>query len=285
MALAKHRRTILAAIGAAATFLAPALSPALEQPPLSNEEKRRFLLTADVIRSEASQKGVTGTWRLTLSDGQRTHDACFQSVDIFKLKHKLPDGRIALNFRDSYKYNIAAFELAELLGLVDLIPVTVERKWKGKPGSLSWWITSVGDEKDRIEKGIRPPDVAAWTEEVATSYVFTELIRDTDRNQTNILYTEDGKIWLIDFSRAFRKSTKIRDPVLLSRCERGLFEQLQTVKLDMVEHKLEPFLTPEEIQALCTRRDLIIAHFKNLIAQKGEEQVLYCFPREVNCPG
>ena len=36
-----------------------------------------------------------------------------------------------LNFVDSYKYNIAAYQLAELLGLDDMVPVYVERKWKG----------------------------------------------------------------------------------------------------------------------------------------------------------
>ena len=36
-----------------------------------------------------------------------------------------------LNFVDSYKYNIAAYRLAELLGIDDMLPVYVERKWEG----------------------------------------------------------------------------------------------------------------------------------------------------------
>jgi len=35
---------------------------------------------------------------------------------------------------DSYKYNIAAYALAELLGMEDMLPVYVERKWEGKYG-------------------------------------------------------------------------------------------------------------------------------------------------------
>ena len=44
-------------------------------------------------------------------------------------------GRTEMNFVDSYLYNVAAWELAELLGLADMMPVTVKREWKGKRGS------------------------------------------------------------------------------------------------------------------------------------------------------
>ena len=40
---------------------------------------------------------------------------------------------VELDFVDSYKYNIAAYELAELLGMDDMLPVYVERKWQGRP--------------------------------------------------------------------------------------------------------------------------------------------------------
>jgi hypothetical protein len=49
-----------------------------------------------------------------------------------------------LNFVDSYKFNIAAYQLAELLGLNDMLPVYVERKWHGDTGSLSWWLPGNG---------------------------------------------------------------------------------------------------------------------------------------------
>ena len=41
------------------------------------------------------------------------------------------DGHVEINFVDSYKYNIAAYGIAELLGLDDMMPVYVERKWNG----------------------------------------------------------------------------------------------------------------------------------------------------------
>jgi len=44
------------------------------------------------------------------------------------------DGHTELNFVDSYHYNIAAYELAKLVGMSDVIPVYVERQWNGKKG-------------------------------------------------------------------------------------------------------------------------------------------------------
>ncbi|MGE5723922.1 MAG: hypothetical protein ACM34G_02035, partial [Acidobacteriota bacterium] len=107
---------------------------------LSKEQIKQFLLTAQVIKSKQSSVGITHPFRLTLSDGTITHDASFQAVDEHKSMEELASGRMELNFVDSYKYNIAAYALAELLGIDDMLPVYVERKWDGNKGSLSWWL-------------------------------------------------------------------------------------------------------------------------------------------------
>jgi hypothetical protein len=48
---------------------------------LTKEQIKHFLLTAKIVGSRQSGKGVTHPWRLTLSDGTITHDASFQSID------------------------------------------------------------------------------------------------------------------------------------------------------------------------------------------------------------
>ena len=53
---------------------------------------------------------------------------------------KSSTGRTEINLVDSYKYDIAAYRLAELLGLEDILPVTVERNGEGNWGALSWWL-------------------------------------------------------------------------------------------------------------------------------------------------
>ena len=83
--------------------------------PLSKEQIKHFLQTAEIIKSKQSSKGVTHPWRLTLSDGTLTHDASFQPVDEHRAEMKLESGKVELGFVDSYKYNIAAYRLAEIL--------------------------------------------------------------------------------------------------------------------------------------------------------------------------
>src|SRR6266852_6807212 len=101
-----------------------------DEPTLTKEQIKQFLLTAKVVDSRPAAKGITHTWQLTLSDGALTHDAHFQPIDEHKSEMKLAKGT-ELNFVDSYKYNIAAYALAELLGMDDMLPVYVERKVGG----------------------------------------------------------------------------------------------------------------------------------------------------------
>jgi hypothetical protein len=80
-----------------------------------------------VVKSEHSKKGVTAPWRLTLSDGTLTHYASFQAVDEHRSMARLANGQLEPSFVDSYKYNITAYAMAEMLGLDDMLPVYVER--------------------------------------------------------------------------------------------------------------------------------------------------------------
>ena len=159
-------------------LLASAPAAWAQRPTLTVPQIREFLRMADVIAAEQSSIGVTRPWRLTLSDGTLTHDASFQSVDQRKEVARLGRSR-ELSFVDSYRYNIAAYQLAELVGLGHMVPVTVEREWNGRPGALSWWIDDVTfDEATRQEEGRRPNDVAAWSTQLGRMMVFAELVYD-----------------------------------------------------------------------------------------------------------
>jgi hypothetical protein len=138
------------------------LAVAADEPTLTKEQIKQFLATAKVVNSRQSAKGITGTSRLTLSDGTVTHDASFQAIDEHKSEMKLAMNT-ELNFVDSYKYNIAAYALAELIGMDDMLPVYVERKWAGKTGSLSWWLPVKMDEAERHKQKLTAPDATPGT--------------------------------------------------------------------------------------------------------------------------
>jgi hypothetical protein len=242
---------------------------------LTKDQMREFLLNAKVIRSSQSKKGITNPWHLVLSNGTTTHDGSFQSIDEHKPSMQFGNGQVEYNFVDSYKYNIAAYALAEMLGIEDLLPVYVERKWQGQVGSLSWWLPVKMDEGERLKNKIAAPDSDAWNKQMYRVRVFDSLVYDTDANLTNVLIGEDWKIWRVDFSRAFRLSENLKDPKDLVQCDRQLFARLKALDSNELTQKTKGYLTKLEARAVMARRDKIVAYFNQLIAQKGEGGVLY----------
>ena len=265
------RRLILATV---VCLTCTRIVTASDVPTLTKEQIKQFLLTAKVVKSEQAKKGITQTLRLTLSDGTVTHDASFQKIDEHKPRMELASGT-ELGFVDSYKYNIAAYQLAEILGLDDIVPVYVERKWKGDSGSLSWWLPVKMDEKERVAQKIAVPDPDAWNNQMYKVRVLDQLVYDSDPNLTNVLITNDWKIWRIDFTRAFRLHKELKSASDLAHCDRQLFGKLKALNQDELTEKTKHYLTKDEVKALMARRDKIVEQFQKLIAEKGENEVLY----------
>jgi hypothetical protein len=257
----------------AATQKAPASSSASG---MTEEQEAAFLLNAKVISSKRESKGVTSPYRLTLSDGQVTHEASFQPIDERRPQMQFADGSIEINFKDSYRYNIAGYQLAKLLGLDNMVPVYVERKWRNMRGSMSWRIDDVAmDAGDRMAKHIEAPDPVAWNGQMYKIRVFDELIYNTDPNLTNVLVTKDWSVWLIDFTRAFRLHKDLKDPKNLVKCDRNLLQHLKELDAGQVLAATKDELSKGEVKALMARRDKIVQFFDKEIASKGESAVLY----------
>lgn len=246
---------------------------------LDREERARFLRTARIVDAEPISRGVTQPYRLTLRDGTLTHDAAFQSVHERSGSVDLRDGvRRAgeAHFVDYWGYNVAAYEIAVLLGLGDMMPVTVRRSWNGRDGALSWWVDDVlMDEAERQEGGVRPPDIVRFEQQLLAMYIFAALVDDTDRNKGNVLFTVDWSLVMLDFTRAFRLTETLREPERLQRCSHELFDRLKGLTEARVSAVTRDYLTIYEIRPLLMRRDLIVQHFERLIAERGEKSVLY----------
>ena len=254
---------------------ADARQAAVTAPVLNPAETAEFLRTAEVVSSKPLSTGVTKPWRLTLVAGGITHDAVFQSVDQKSAIQRMRDGRTELNFRDSYHFNIAAYKLATLLGLDHMVPVTVERTWDKRPGSLSWWIDWKWDETSRRKEDLRPPDPVDWAMQQNHMRVFSELIHDTDRNTGNQLITEDWRLWMVDFTRAFRTSKELFREQSVQRCSRSLLAAMKALTAESVAAATAPHLLPGEIKAVIQRRDRIVERIAMLVQERGEELVLY----------
>jgi len=275
-------RTVVVFLLAALLYASPSYSQTVAPAPaqeLSVAQIKDFLKNAKVIRSKQTSKGVTAPKRVTLSDGTLTHDAVFQAIDDRQMVMKLGGGgrqeTTELNFVDSYKYNIAAYEIATLLGIDHMMPVYVERRWNGQTGSISWFVPTLMDESERLKKKVEPPNATMWNQQMYRMRAFSSLVRDTDRNLTNVLVTPEWKVMMIDFTRAFRLQPELQHLKDLQKIDRDLLAKLTTLDRAEVRKATGDYLTGKELDAMMQRRDLLVAHFKKLIADLGEDKVLY----------
>jgi hypothetical protein len=266
---------VLAAVVASPAALSGRQAAPASAQSLTKEEMREFLLTAKVTRTRDLSKGVTRPVRFTMTNGRLTNDAVFQRVDERRMQAQFARGGGEVNFVDSYLYNLAAYTLAEMLGLDHMMPVTVPYTWRGNRGSLTWWVDWKWDEGMRLKQKLSPPNPLDWNNQMHRMRVFAQLVYDTDRNLGNVLITEDWKLYMIDFTRAFRLHRELPSPADLQRCDRNLFQRLRELDVAEVETRLRDYLTRFELQAMFARRDLMVKHFEELIATKGEAAVLY----------
>jgi hypothetical protein len=54
-----------------------------------------------------------------------------------------------------------------------------------------------------------------------------------------------------------------------------LFEKLKSLDANALEEKTNHYLSKNEREAVMSRRDKIVAQFQKMIAEKGENDVLY----------
>lgn len=247
------RTGVVVLLLAVSTAIAPAQ-------PRSEAERERFLLTAAIASVRPVGKGISGVRRATLSSGGFSHDASIQTIDEFKERFRTPSG-VERNFRDTWKFNVAAYRLSRMIGM-HMLPPSVERPIDGVAASFTWWVDDVAmDEGERVKRQAVPPNAARWNEQMYMVRVFDQLIDNIDRNPQNLVIDKDWRLWMIDHSRAFRLAEVIRHPENLIKCERGVLEALRHLDPRRVSAELGAYLTGEEIAALLKRRDGIVAWF------------------------
>jgi hypothetical protein len=231
---------------------------------LTLDQKENFLRSAEIKTTRGAKKGITGTVRATLADGLLTHDASIQKIDEEKQQFQTAMGT-ELQFRDTYKFNIAAYKLGRMIGLDSMIPPSIERSYAGTRGAWTWWVEDVQmDETQRLKQKAFGPDKDKWSRQYLIMKVFDQLIANNDRNAQNILYDKDWNLWLIDHSRAFRTRHTLTDVKGLSACDRQLLDKMKELTLEKLTSELKNWLRDTEIKAILARRDKIVAHFEKL---------------------
>ena len=239
--------------------------------PLTGAEAEEFLRSAKVVDRTPLGTGVTQPDRLTLSDGARTHRAVFKTIHERKLGlQRLEAGGFEFDFRDSWRSEVAAYELDKLLGL-GLVPPTVERRIGGRTGSIQLWVEGAMTEDERQRRGLEPPDAAAWNAQMHRVRLLHQLSYNTDfRNVRNILVDPAFRIYAVDSSRAFRIQRELMTPGDLVRFSRAVIDRVAALDRSILQARLGSWLGNMQIEGLLARRDAILALVKERLLEKGE---------------
>ncbi len=266
------RRELLLAFGA---FLvcAPALAQAPASPvkaesvpgvPIQVEGRKiwigresefeEFLKQAKVIKVDDVPVGVTKPKRAYVAPGGLAGS--------FVFKELMPSRKSG--FFESYKSEIAAYELDKIMGM-GMVPPTVERKHDGVTGSAQLWVEHCTLLRDRDTT--KAPDMGAWNKQVYRQRVWDNLTANIDRNQGNLLMDDGWNLILIDHSRAFTGSMTM--PFPMNKIDKEFYEKLKALDEATIKAGLGKWLF-DGPKPILKRRDKIVEHFDKMLAQWGE---------------
>ena len=241
---------------------------------LQGEEIEAFLKNAAVVEVQEIGRGITNPLKVTLDlNGVRRYGV-FKDVNRSEPGAKAIGRRWEFGFQDSYKTEIAAYEIDKMLGL-GMVPATVERVIDNRRGSLQLWVDVLMSEEERLKSRTTPPDALAWSRMTTDYALFDNLIDNTDRHLNNLLITSEWKIALIDHSRSFRRNKELRKPSSLSRFSESLLDAISRLDRDMLEDRVGRYLTRVQIKGLLERRDRILGLSRKHVLERGAPAVLY----------
>jgi len=256
--------SVVAALGAAGRY-ADAQQTQAAAPARAWVESRapieQCLRDGAIDRFEDVPIGVTKPKRAYFKDGLAVKSCAWKP---------LAPGRYK-GFWESYKSEIAAYELDKLLGL-DMVPPAVERTIRGERGAAIMWVDGVKGWDSK--KPISPPNSTAWSMQVIRMKMFDQLIANIDRNQGNLLYDADYHLILIDHSRAFTTTTDISRIAPPSKVDAVLWEKMRALTPEELQRTIGPWvLGKREVQALLKRRDRMQQQIDRMVKERGEANV------------
>ena len=244
------------------------LGPDLKPLPFKTDEQiLDFLATAEVIKSKELSSGSTKPLKVLLEKNGVRANAIFRTID-------QSNGSGPRQFRDSYLFEVAAYETSRLLDLRN-VPPAVVRVLGRQQGSMQLWVEAARSETDRIAAGEAPVSPSTLVYQKHLVRVFDHLIHNFDRNTGNILMDSTGQMWMIDHTRSFKASAGFPEGPGVVVCERDLWRRLKSLDLKALKKSLAPHLSQLQLAALIKRHQRLVADLELLIAERGEDAVLY----------
>jgi hypothetical protein len=153
-------------------------------------------------------------------------------------------------FKDSYKTNIAAYQLDKLLKM-DMVPPTVEREIQGRVGSATLWVEKIVDATG--PEPTEPESRAHWDAQLVRMAMFDNLIANRDRNKRNMLRDDACNLILIDHTRAFGPGAEL--PYKMARIDDEYWARIEALTRGQLDATLRAWLDASEIDAILKRRE------------------------------
>jgi hypothetical protein len=170
----------------------------------------------------------------------------------------LPPG-VYQGFKQSYKTEIAAYELDKLLKM-DMVPPTVERTFQGHVGRAQQWVEKVVDARDVTSPDNRQR--SHWEDQAVRMIMFDNLIGNRDRNRANMLRDPAWNLILLDHSRAFAPGRELLHKLI--RIDEAYWATIEALTRSQLDAALAQWLDDNEIQAILDRREAMRAEIKLL---------------------
>ena len=172
---------------------------------------------------------------------------------------------------ESFKSEIAAYELDKLLGL-DMIPPTVYRQVDNQPGAAVMWVAPAKSFKDLGGPPTPPADKAIrWSRQLVQAKMFDNLIANIDPNLGNWLVDPSWNLILIDHTRSFRTQKSMVHA--LTRIDYDLWERMKALTVESLTPALEKWTGKSEIRAIIERRNRMQIAIDKLVDAKGDAAV------------
>jgi len=176
-------------------------------------------------------------------------------------------------YSDEWRREVAAYELDKLLGL-NMIPPYVEKRFREDRGAISLEVEGTV-YRELLARNVSLPSDPGQRESFYKALflrrAWDNLLANKDRNEGDMIVTDDWRMYLIDHSRAFSSSKDLfhkpkkgsgREPI--RSLPAPFVEKLAALDYDAIKKVVGDYLTKKEIERLLVRRDKILEEVERL---------------------